>query len=123
MAWIYQVAFLFASRITETEGGKNWAPSFLFLPFSSQKEGHRAHLKLVTDGLLLCFRQVRSACGWLGNHSWPPWKWWCLEELGYSDAQFVCIGVAVLILITNALYPPLTRAFTPLPLPQHTVAL
>lgn len=63
MAWIYQVAFLFSSQIIEIGGEKYCSPVFFFLPFSSQKEGQRAHLKLVTDDVLLCFRQVRSAYG------------------------------------------------------------
>jgi len=59
-------------------GGKKCPPAFLFLPFSNQKEGQRAHLELATDDLLSHFRQARSACGWLGNHIWPLWKQWCL---------------------------------------------
>lgn len=83
MAWIYQVAFLFSSQIIEIRGEKYCSLVFLFLPFSSQKEVQHAHLKPVTDDLLSCFRQVRSACGW-GTRS------------GLSENSGVCRNLVIL---------------------------
>lgn len=65
MEWICQ-AFSVSSQIIETEGGKavfHLSYSYLFL---EKKERQHVHLKLVSDDLILHFRQARNTCvSWL----------------------------------------------------------
>lgn len=115
MAWMYQVRgffiFCFLPQIIETEGGK----AVFHLPYSSlfleKKEKQHVNLKLVSDDLILHFRQARSTCGAdFSGHGVIS------QNVVLSHSSF---GATVLILIITALNSPLTRAFTPFPLPQH----
>lgn len=61
------MSFLFSSWIIETEGEEavfHLSSSSLFL--EKKKERQHVHLKLVTDDLILHFRQAGSTCvaGW-----------------------------------------------------------